>query len=103
MRVGLLGIPGAVAMMMVGWRQGAEVAMQKARVYVYGRGFGTVTDSAVTEHRPPLMPGLFIVRGIHTGDTPVTTGSNSLHQRIGLSLIIAPVMRVVHELHHHHF
>jgi hypothetical protein len=26
-------------MMSAAWRQGAECAMQKARVYVYGRGF----------------------------------------------------------------
>ena len=72
-------------MMTVGWRWGAEWTMQKTRVYVRGRVFGTVIDSAVTEHRPPLMPGLFIVRGIHTGDTPVTSvpsmGMNLSYER----------------------
>jgi hypothetical protein len=52
---GLPGILGAEAMMMAGWRWGAEWTMQKTRVHVYGRGFGTVTDSAVKEQRPPLM------------------------------------------------
>jgi hypothetical protein len=49
---GLPGIPGEVAVMMAGWRWGAEWTMQKTRVYVCGRGFEFASGGGRRPWRP---------------------------------------------------
>jgi hypothetical protein len=59
-------------------RWGPEWTIQKTRVHVCGRGFGTVTDSAVTEHRPPLGTIFVTPRkwfwGLAPSSTPLPDG-----------------------------